>query len=125
MESTMNDKSGHVRGTNNELKAHADIAPATARAERSEEFRDLMSDVQALLGRVAHVADPEIARLRAKLEHGIAAARLNSESRLNQVRRRAVDAVSAGDGYVRDRPWQSIGVAALAGVIVGVLVGRR
>ncbi len=125
MESTVNEKGGNVRGNNNEYKTNAGMASAPALEESSEHFQDLMVDVQALLSRVAHVADPEIARLRAKVEHGIAAARSTSVSRLAQVRRRAIDVVSAGDDYVRDRPWQSIGIAALAGIVVGVLVGRR
>ncbi len=125
MESTINDKSGNVRGQPNEFKPNAGTASSAAYNERGEHDQDFMIDVQTLLGRVAHVADPEIARLRAKLENGIAAARSSSVNRLAQVRRRAIDAVSAGDDYVRDRPWQSIGVAALAGIVVGVLVGRR
>lgn len=125
MESTVNDKGGSVRGNNTEYKMSAGMASTPALEEGSEHFQDLMTDVQTLLSRVAHVADPEIARLRAKVEHSLAAARSTSVSRLAQVRRRAIDVVSAGDDYVRDRPWQSIGIAALAGIVVGVLVGRR
>jgi ElaB/YqjD/DUF883 family membrane-anchored ribosome-binding protein len=33
--------------------------------------------------------------------------------------------MAAGDEYVRDRPWQAVGVAAAAGLLVGLLVGRR
>jgi ElaB/YqjD/DUF883 family membrane-anchored ribosome-binding protein len=41
----------------------------------SQEVRNLMADMQDLLDRVAHVADPEIARLRAKIERGLATAK--------------------------------------------------
>jgi ElaB/YqjD/DUF883 family membrane-anchored ribosome-binding protein len=27
--------------------------------------------------------------------------------------------------YVRDKPWQSLGIAAAVGLVVGVLLGRR
>jgi ElaB/YqjD/DUF883 family membrane-anchored ribosome-binding protein len=29
------------------------------------------------------------------------------------------------DGFVRDNPWQVIGVAAVVGLAVGLVVGRR
>lgn len=34
-------------------------------------------------------------------------------------------AARQADDYVHDNPWQAIGVAAVAGLILGLLVGRR
>lgn len=72
-----------------------------------------------------YAADPEIDRLRLKIEDALAAGNWVRSSRIADVRRRAREMLSAGDGYVRDRPWQAAGIAALAGVVVGILVGRR
>ena len=33
--------------------------------------------------------------------------------------------VGEADRYVRDNPWQSIGIAAGVAFVIGVLVGRR
>ena len=92
---------------------------------RQQEVSDLIADVQELLGRVGHLADPEITLLRTKVEQGIAAARQTLTDGSDRVQRSARRALSAGDGYVHDQPWQAVGIAAAAGLIVGYLVARR
>ena len=29
------------------------------------------------------------------------------------------------DDYVRDNPWQAVGIAAMAGLVLGILISRR
>ena len=125
MESTYNDNGSIGRGSANEFKAKAGMTTATGADAGGQEVGTLMEDVQDLLSRVAHVADPEIARLRAKVERGMTTAKKTLGMRMDHVQRRTKDALTAGDSYVRDRPWQAIGIAALAGVVVGILVARR
>jgi len=125
MESTFNDGGGALRGSASELNANAGTTARRGLDAGGQEVGSLMADVQELLGQLTHVADPEIARLRTKVEHGMATAKRTLAGRVDQVQRRAKDAMTAGDGYVRDRPWQAVGIAALAGIVVGVLVGRR
>jgi ElaB/YqjD/DUF883 family membrane-anchored ribosome-binding protein len=84
-----------------------------------------MADVQDLLSRIAHVADPEIARVRARVERGLASAKQTLADGTDRVQRHAKDAVAAGDNYVREQPWQAVGIAAAAGLLVGFLVARR
>jgi ElaB/YqjD/DUF883 family membrane-anchored ribosome-binding protein len=108
MESTINDSSQAVR------------ADAKVR-----EVPNLTADVQNLLGRVAHVADPEIARLRVRIERGLATAKKTLTDGTERVQRHAKDILTTGDGYVRDRPWQAVGVAAAVGLVLGFLVARR
>ena len=72
---------------------------------------NLMADVQDLLGRVSHVADPEIARVRAKVERGLTAAKkglLDGADHIQRDANNAMGAMSAGDSYVRDQPWQAV-----------------
>jgi ElaB/YqjD/DUF883 family membrane-anchored ribosome-binding protein len=108
MESTINDSSQAAR---------ADA--------RVREVPNLSADVQNLLGRVAHVADPEIAHLRGRIERGLATAKKTFVDGTDRVQRQAKDMLTAGDGYVRDRPWQAVGVAAAIGLLLGFLVARR
>jgi ElaB/YqjD/DUF883 family membrane-anchored ribosome-binding protein len=86
-----------------------------------QEGPDLTADVQNLLGRIAHVADPEIARLRARIERRLAIAKKTLADGTDRVQRHAKDV----DSYVRDRPWQAVGIAAAAGLVVGFLAARR
>jgi ElaB/YqjD/DUF883 family membrane-anchored ribosome-binding protein len=124
MENGMNDPV-RVRSEGKAMKGDGADGGRRVRTAGGEEVRTLMADVQDLLGRVAHVADPEIARVRAKVEAGLSNAKAAIGQGADRIRRSAGDAMAAGDEYVRDRPWQAVGVAAAAGLLVGLLVGRR
>jgi ElaB/YqjD/DUF883 family membrane-anchored ribosome-binding protein len=41
------------------------------------------------------------------------------------VQRQARETFELGDRYVHNRPWEAIGIAALAGLAVGFLASRR
>ena len=41
------------------------------------------------------------------------------------IAKNACRAASATDEYARDNPWRIIGVAAVAGLLLGALLGRR
>jgi ElaB/YqjD/DUF883 family membrane-anchored ribosome-binding protein len=63
--------------------------------------------------------------VRARAEQTVREAR----SRLDEVEqhtlRRVRDAATEAEGYVRDNPWQALGVAAGVGLLLGLLLGRR
>ena len=125
MEATFSESGRTNRGDGQTVINQASDAAKRLRNAGGQEVRDLMADVQDLLGQVAHVADPEIARLRTKVEGGLATARKALTTGADQVQKAGRDAMAAGDDYVRDQPWQAVGVAAVAGLLVGFLVGRR
>lgn len=102
-----------------------DLAQPAPTDTVAHEFTSLMADVQELLGGIAHLADPEIGRARAKIEAGIASTRQALADGALRARRQAADAVRGGDRYVRDRPWQAVGIAAALGLIVGALATSR
>ena len=89
------------------------------------EMHDLMTDVQALLTQLSHVADPDIARLRAKIADAIDVAGRALTDGGQRAQGRAREAMHAGEGYVRNQPWQAAGIAAAAGLLIGFLIARR
>jgi ElaB/YqjD/DUF883 family membrane-anchored ribosome-binding protein len=105
-------------------KTPAGVA-ARRRYRPGQEVGNLIADVQDLLSRLSHVADPEIARVRAKVEGALGTAKRALADGTDRVQRQAKNAVVAGDLYVRDNPWQAVGIAAAAGLVVGVLIARR
>ncbi len=125
MESASIDDGRTVRASLASLKADGMDTAATLQHAASEEVNHLLADVQDLLSKVGHMADPEIAKLRARLEAGVASARKAMADGSAEVQRRAKLAINAGDGYVREQPWQAVGIAAALGIIVGFLVARR
>jgi ElaB/YqjD/DUF883 family membrane-anchored ribosome-binding protein len=41
------------------------------------------------------------------------------------MRQRARLAADSADDFVREKPWQAVGIAALVGAVVGILAARR
>lgn len=89
------------------------------------DLRLVVADAEELLRTTAGQAGEGAAELRAKVQASISRAREG----LAQVQETAVAkaraAGRAADDYVHDNPWRSIGIAAGAGVLVGLLIGRR
>ena len=44
---------------------------------------------------------------------------------VGHAQRQIKEALEAADRYVRDQPWEAIGIAAIAGLAMGLLLGRR
>ena len=93
-----------------------------ASATASTALADLIADVEDLVERVGDAADPEVRRLRDRVVDTVGTARRSLASGTGHMRRQARDAFDASDRYVRNQPWEALGIAALAGVAVGVLM---
>jgi ElaB/YqjD/DUF883 family membrane-anchored ribosome-binding protein len=125
VETTANDLDRELRHDGKTIRGAAREAARQARVAANQEVRRLIADVEELIRRVGDAADPELARLRAKVESTVATTRKAISDGTEQVQRQAKDAFEASDRYVRDQPWEAIGIAALAGLAIGLLVGRR
>lgn len=103
---------------------------AGARAEealrhKASQLQKFFDDVEELLGKVSDNAEPEVARLRSRVESSLG--RMSSSVRDGT--RAAIDgtrkAAVATDKYVHDNPWVAIGAGAAAGLVVGALLRGR
>jgi ElaB/YqjD/DUF883 family membrane-anchored ribosome-binding protein len=93
-----------------------------AAAEKvAADLRMIISDVEGLLRATAGQAGEAVADARAKVLDSLDVAR----ARLGSLGEEYVEQARAVDGYVREHPWQAVGVAALAGVVLGLLITRR
>jgi ElaB/YqjD/DUF883 family membrane-anchored ribosome-binding protein len=91
-------------------------------AAASAEIKNLIADVEDLIDRVGEATDPEVRRLRSKVADALVSTKQSIADTAENVQRQARDAFDAGDRYVRNRPWEALGIAALAGIAVGFLV---
>ncbi len=98
---------------------------AAERAAGNPEVEKLIADVEALIDRLGDAGDPAVAHLCAKVADAVASAKRAVNERATLVQRQARDALAAGDVYVHEQPWEAIGVAAVAGLVIGMLVFRR
>ncbi len=95
-------------------------------AAGNQEVEKLIGEVEELIARLADTADPGIARIRARVAETLRTTRRAVTESATQVQKRqARGAMTAGDTYVREQPWEAIGVAAVMGLVIGFLVFRR
>jgi ElaB/YqjD/DUF883 family membrane-anchored ribosome-binding protein len=89
------------------------------------EINSFIENVEDLTHALKNVDTPEIARVKAKVKIALAAAKSALADGAAQVRSQALQVSKTTDNYVRDNPWQIVGVAALIGIAVGILASRR
>jgi len=88
-------------------------------------INSFIENVEDLTHALRDVETPEIARVKAKVKIALAAAKSALSDSAAQVRSQALQASRNTDTYVRDNPWQVVGIAALIGIAVGILASRR
>ena len=86
---------------------------------------NFIDNVQDLTDALKDVDTPEIARVKAKVKIALAAAKSALSDGAAQVRSQARQVTKTTDTYVRDNPWQVVGIAALIGIAVGIIATRR
>lgn len=96
---------------------NGDLAQHKERVAAS--LRDLAAGTEDLLKSTAAYSGGEIEAARGRLKRQLETARLTAReweaSALDKARRVS----AATDGYVHENAWKSVGVAALAGVLLG------
>lgn len=90
-----------------------------------DDLRAVVQDAEALMSATADDAGSGVREARARAAESLEAARARLEEIEEQVKSRAKDAADEANRYVRDNPWQSIGIAAAVGFVVGMIVSRR
>jgi ElaB/YqjD/DUF883 family membrane-anchored ribosome-binding protein len=88
-------------------------------------INDFLDNVDDLTKAIKDVDAPEIARVRAKVKIALAAAKSALSDGAAQVRGQARQVSRTTDTYVRDNPWQVVGIAAVVGIALGILMTRR
>jgi ElaB/YqjD/DUF883 family membrane-anchored ribosome-binding protein len=84
-----------------------------------------LDNVEDLTRALKDVDSPEIAKVRAKVKMALSAAKSAMADTASQLRDQAQEVGKRTDTFVRDNPWQVIGIAALVGLAVGIFASRR
>ena len=124
MESTINQPGDPAQSAAGRLKSDLVHGAKEFKDTASGEIRNLMADVEALLTRVAGVKDQDIRLVRSKVLKTLDAARTSMSASAGRVREHAVKAAGTTNDFVRENPWQALGIAALLGAVVGYLARR-
>jgi ElaB/YqjD/DUF883 family membrane-anchored ribosome-binding protein len=101
------------------------MSSATPTDRLLDDLRKVVEDTEALLRATAGQAGERAQEARSRVEESLRQARIRLEGLEQEVVTRARDAAHEADRYVRENPWQSIGIAAGVAFVLGLLVSRR
>ncbi|MCW2270522.1 DUF883 domain-containing protein [Pseudomonas sp. JQ170] len=89
------------------------------------DFQALVRDTEKLLEHTATLAGDQADELRGQIHESLLRARETLQQTQDSVRERGEAALTATEDYVQSNPWQSIGIAAGVGFLIGLLASRR
>lgn len=89
------------------------------------DLKAVVNDAEALLKATAGDAGAKLGGVRDRLEESLKVTRARLAEMEDAVIEQTRAAAKATDQYVHENPWPSIGIAAAAGLLLGVLIGRR
>jgi len=89
------------------------------------DVKQALSGAEEMLSQAASSTGERAAELRAKALAQLKALRERVQDAQAAALRQGRAAAHATDDYVHDHPWRAIATAAAAGVIIGLLIGRR
>lgn len=95
------------------------------REKLAADLRIVIADAEELLRATASAAGDKAAAARAKIQDSLEVAKVKlagiSEAGLDK----AKAAARVTDDYVHDHPWRAVGMSALVGLVLGMLISRR
>lgn len=106
----------------------ADIAQSDLQRSRDKllaDFNAVVSDAEQLLKSLASEGGDRAQELRAKAEASLDVARERLREIETTLGVKARAAAESTEAYVQEHPWQTLGIAAALGVLIGLLLNRR
>lgn len=89
------------------------------------DLKTVIQDAEALLRATSNQTGERIQEVRARAEESLKAARARLSALEDEALKRARELADVTDDYVRTNPWQSVGIAAGVGLLLGLLLGRK
>jgi ElaB/YqjD/DUF883 family membrane-anchored ribosome-binding protein len=125
MEDNHQEAAAGARSSGKKLRDDLGDSYSNVKSAASSEIKNLISDVEELMARISDLKDADVERVRGKVQRAVDATKQSLADGTVNLRRRAQRAASTADDYVRESPWQAVGIAALVGAVVGILATRR
>lgn len=90
-----------------------------------DDLRLVIRDAEDLLRSTGQQVDEGYQLARSRFESTLSNARTGLSTLEERVSASARDALETTDQFVQEHPWQSVGAGALAGLVIGLWLGRR
>ena len=89
------------------------------------DLKVVVADAEELLRATASQAGEKVSAARERIQASLATAKVKLTDAERALLDKTKDAAKVTDEYVRENPWQAVGIAAAAGLVLGVLISRR
>lgn len=89
------------------------------------DIKSVIAEAEEMLGATADQAGEKIANLRVRIQARLRDAKSRLADAEEVLLAKTKAAARATDEYVHESPWTAIGIAAGAGLLIGLLIGRR
>lgn len=89
------------------------------------DLKVVVADAEELLRATASQAGEKVSAARERIQASLATAKVKLGEAERAALERAKLAARATDEYVNENPWRAVGIAAVAGLVLGVLIARR
>jgi ElaB/YqjD/DUF883 family membrane-anchored ribosome-binding protein len=90
-----------------------------------EDLQTVIRDAESLLKATASQTGEKVDEIRTRAEESVRQAKARLMSIEDEALERARELAAEADEYVRDNPWRAVSAAALGGLVLGLLIGRR
>jgi ElaB/YqjD/DUF883 family membrane-anchored ribosome-binding protein len=97
------------------------VTAATLKAD----LATVMRDAEALIKASADQGGEKMNEARSRIRESLESAKTRLQAAERAALRHGEDALIATEDYVKRNPWQSVGIAAGVGLVLGVLLARR
>jgi ElaB/YqjD/DUF883 family membrane-anchored ribosome-binding protein len=95
------------------------------RTKLMEDLKTVVADAEELLKATVGQTGERISAARVKAEGSLRAAKARLAVHEEALLAKSKAVAGAAENYVRANPWKGMGIAALAGLIIGILAARR
>jgi ElaB/YqjD/DUF883 family membrane-anchored ribosome-binding protein len=104
-----------------------DITTSTAKADErvTQNLRRMVDDAEQLLKSTAEAGDEHLDAARERLRKEVSQLRVQLSDLEHRAASRLRETAHATDQVVHQHPYSAMGIAALAGVLLGFVLGRR
>ena len=89
------------------------------------DLKVVVADAEELLRATATQAGEKVSAARERIQASLATAKVKLTDAERALLDKTKETAKAADDYVRENPWQAVGIAAAAGLVLGVLISRR
>jgi len=103
---------------------NTNVTGEVSKEKLMEDLRVLVSDAEELLRATASQAGEKVSAARERIQDNLAAAKERLAIAQETVAEKTRQAARVTDEYVHENPWKAVGIAAGAGLIVGMLISR-